>query len=111
MKGKQASAFKNESIPVSAYTQLRVVYKDKDTGVSKWELLRKVDAIALARKMGLDLLLVVQYTYIHTYIPVHAHSTQYLHTVHTYSTYTQYLHTNRTPTETRLCASWTISDK
>ena len=42
---------------MSSNTKLRVVYKDKDTGVSKWELLRKVDAIALAKKMGLDLLL------------------------------------------------------
>jgi translation initiation factor IF-3 len=58
MKGKLASTFRNESIPVSPYTQLRVVYKDKDTGVNKWELLRKVDAISLAKKMGLDLLLV-----------------------------------------------------
>ena len=43
MRGKSASTFKNESIPVSSNTQMRVVYKDKDTGVNKWELLRKVD--------------------------------------------------------------------
>ena len=67
MRGKAASTFKNESIPVSSNTKLRVVYKDKDTGVSKWELLRKVDAIALAKKMGLDLLLGWVHT-MHTYI-------------------------------------------
>ena len=51
---------------MSSNTKLRVVYKDKDTGVSKWELLRKVDAIALAKKMGLDLLLGWVHTCIHT---------------------------------------------
>lgn len=47
--------FKNEEIRAS---KMRVVYKDATTGEGKWEILTKSQALELAKKMDLDLVLV-----------------------------------------------------
>lgn len=57
MKGNNPSSFKNESIPLSDSATVRVVYKDSVTGENQWQLLPKLEAIKLARKMELDLVL------------------------------------------------------
>jgi translation initiation factor IF-3 len=53
-KGK-VTMIKNEAIP---HRTMRVVFKNKDTDEDEWKILSKRDAIAFAKEMSLDLILV-----------------------------------------------------
>lgn len=53
--GNNGGILKNEGIKLPS---MRVVYKNAETGASEWQVLTRKDALALAKKMSLDLVLV-----------------------------------------------------
>lgn len=54
-KGNNGGIIKNEEIQLAT---MRVVYKDIETGESEWKVLTRKEALSLAKKQSLDLILV-----------------------------------------------------